>query len=118
MIALRAGAAEAVILPEAGGALTRLTLAGRDLVVPVPADADPNRGFHGAFLMAPWTNRLDGGRIVVDGAEHRMPINRPDENTALHGFCGSRPGRSRRRTSATRCSPAASTVRPSMVTRG
>jgi aldose 1-epimerase len=83
---LAAGDAEAVILPEQGAAFARLLHAGRDLLVPVPAGADPNRGFHGAFLMAPWTNRLDGGRIVVDGVEHRMPVTRPQEDTAIHGF--------------------------------
>jgi aldose 1-epimerase len=86
MITLRAGAAEAIVLPDRGAAVARLLHQGRDLVVPVPAGADPNRGLHGAFLMAPWTNRLDGGRIVVGGVEHRMPVNRPDEGNALHGF--------------------------------
>jgi aldose 1-epimerase len=86
VIELRAGAARATILPEAGAAFTSLEHAGRPLLVPVPQGADPNRGFHGSFLMAPWTNRLDGGRIVVAGVEHRMPINRPEEGNALHGF--------------------------------
>lgn len=86
MITLRAGAAEATILPERGAAFTRLAWQGRDLLRPVPPGADPNRGFHGSFLMAPWTNRLDGGRIVVAGVAHRMPINRPEEDTAIHGF--------------------------------
>lgn len=86
MITLNAGAAEATILPEHGAAFTRLVWQGRDLLRPVPDGADPHRGFHGAFLMAPWTNRLDGGRIMVAGATHRMPINRPEEDTAIHGF--------------------------------
>jgi aldose 1-epimerase len=86
MITLRAGPAAATILPEAGAAFTRLAVGGRDILVPVPEGADPNRGLHGSFLMAPWTNRLDRGRIVVDGIEYRMPINRPDEDNALHGF--------------------------------
>lgn len=86
MIALRAGDAEAAILPEHGAAFTRLAWQGRDLLRPVPQGADPNRGFHGSFLMAPWTNRLDGGRIRANGIVHRMPINRPEEDTAIHGF--------------------------------
>ncbi|WP_270933190.1 aldose epimerase family protein [Falsiroseomonas oryzae] len=86
MITLRAVGAEAVILPEQGAAFAALRHAGRDLLVPVPPGEDPNRGFHGSFLMAPWTNRLDGGRIVVAGTEHRLPVNRPDEGTAIHGF--------------------------------
>lgn len=85
MTTLRAGEAEATILPDRGAAFTRLAWQGRDLLRAVPPDADPNRGFHGAFLMAPWTNRLDGGRILVDGVAHRMPINRPEEDTAIHG---------------------------------
>lgn len=83
---LRAGDARAVILPEAGAAFARLDHRGRALLVPLPDGADPNSGFHGSFLMAPWTNRLDGGRIGVAGVTHHMPINRPAENTAIHGF--------------------------------
>ena len=83
---LRAGDARAVILPEAGAAFARLDHNGRALLVPVPEGADPNSGFHGSFLMAPWTNRLDGGRIAAAGVTHHMPVNRPDENTAIHGF--------------------------------
>jgi aldose 1-epimerase len=86
MLTLRAGAAETVIWPDRGAAFARLACAGRDLLVPVPDGADPNTGFRGSFLMAPWTNRLDGGRILVGGAEHRMPINRPAEHNSLHGF--------------------------------
>jgi aldose 1-epimerase len=83
---IRAGDAVATILPERGAAFTRLDALGRPILRPMPDGADPNRGFHGSFLMAPWTNRLDGGRILVDGVEHLMPINRPEENTSIHGF--------------------------------
>ncbi len=86
MITLRAGAAEATILPAQGAAFAALRHAGRDLLLPIPPGANPNAGFHGSFLMAPWTNRLDGGRIAAAGAEWRMPINRPAEGNALHGF--------------------------------
>ena len=83
---IRAGEASATILPESGAAFTRLDVAGRAILRPTPGGADPNRGFHGSFLMAPWTNRLDAGRIEIAGVGHRMPINRPEENTAIHGF--------------------------------
>jgi aldose 1-epimerase len=83
---LHAGDARAVILPEAGGAFARLDHREHALLVPLPEGAGPNSGFHGSFLMAPWTNRLDGGRIVVAGVTHRMPVNRPAEKTAIHGF--------------------------------
>jgi aldose 1-epimerase len=84
-LTLRAGAWEAVILPAQGAALAALRHAGRDILVPVPPGADPNRGRHGAFLMVPWTNRLDGGRLPVGGTVHRMPVNWPD-GTAIHGL--------------------------------
>jgi len=86
MVTIHAGEASATILPEAGAAFVRLDVAGRPILRPMPDGADPNRGFHGSFLMAPWTNRLDAGRIAIAGIEHRMPINRPEENTAIHGF--------------------------------
>ncbi len=83
---LEAGDWRAELLPEKGVAFRSLTLAGRDVLRRIPDGADPNNGFHGAFIMAPWTNRLEDGRIVVGGVEYRMPINRPDEGNALHGF--------------------------------
>ncbi|MGG5887662.1 aldose epimerase [Falsiroseomonas sp. HC035] len=86
MIGLAAGDWAATILEDEGAALGTLTWRGRDIVAPVPAGESPNRGLHSAFLMAPWTNRLDGGRITVNGTEYRMPINRPPEGNALHGF--------------------------------
>ncbi|WP_170985045.1 aldose epimerase [Roseomonas sp. AR75] len=86
MIRLEAGDAAALILPEQGAALARLDHAGRALVAPLPEGAEPGRGWFAAFLMAPWTNRLDAGRFTASGVEHRMPINRPEENTAIHGF--------------------------------
>lgn len=91
MLTLGAGAWAATLLPDRGAAFATLTLAGADLLVPIPPGADPNAGFHGAFVMAPWTNRLDGGRFVLDGVAYRMPINRPAEDTSLHGLFRDRP---------------------------
>ena len=83
---LEAGGWKAALLPEKGVAFRSLTLDGQDVLKPIPDGADPNNGFHGAFLMAPWTNRLEDGRIRVGGVEYRMPVNRPAEGNALHGF--------------------------------
>lgn len=91
MITLRAGTWEAALLPAQGAAFARLACAGRELLVPIPPGGDPNAGFHGAFLMAPWTNRLDGGRIEAGGRPWRMPVNRPLESTAIHGLLRERP---------------------------
>jgi aldose 1-epimerase len=78
---LKAGDWEALILPEQGAAFDALRWRGRDILVPTPAGAH-HPGAYGAFWMLPWANRLDGGRI----AGHAMPINRPAENTAIHGL--------------------------------
>lgn len=83
---LGAGGWKAALLPEKGVAFQSLTLDGQDVLKPIPDGADPNNGFHGAFLMAPWTNRLENGRIRVGGVDYQMPINRPAEGNALHGF--------------------------------
>jgi aldose 1-epimerase len=78
---LAAGDWEALILPEQGAAFDALRWCGRDILVPTPVGAR-HPGAYGAFWMLPWANRLDGGRI----AGHAMPINRPAENTAIHGL--------------------------------
>lgn len=93
MIRLQAGAWDATLSPEQGAAFLSLRHRGRDVIVPVPDREDPNKGFHGAFWMGPWTNRLDAGRITVAGRLWQMPINRPGENTALHGFVRDHPWR-------------------------
>jgi aldose 1-epimerase len=90
---LAAGAWEAVLLPAQGAAFAALRHGGRDLIVPVPPGADPLGGFHGAFWMIPWANRLDGGRLPFAGVMHHLPINHPQDNTAIHGLARDRPWR-------------------------
>jgi aldose 1-epimerase len=72
--------------PARGASFIALTHEGRDILAPAGPGDDPSRGPRGAFWMAPWTNRLDAGRIEADGVVHHMPITRPAENNALHGF--------------------------------
>jgi len=93
MIRLDSAGWKATLDPDRGAAFLSLTQEGRDVIVPVPDGEDPNKGFHSAFWMAPWTNRLDAGRINVAGRLWQMPINRPAENTALHGFIREYPWR-------------------------
>lgn len=83
---LEAGGWEAAIAPGDGGGLHALRFAGRDLLVPVP-QGERLGGPWGAFWMIPWANRLDGGRI----GPHRMPVNRPQDGTAIHGLSRDRP---------------------------
>jgi aldose 1-epimerase len=81
------------ILPEQGAAFAWLRHGERDVLAPVPEGADPNTARAGAFWMLPWTNRLDAGRLAVDGVEHRLAITHAAENNALHGFARDLPWR-------------------------
>jgi aldose 1-epimerase len=92
-LTLAAGAWEAVLLPAQGAAFAALRHAGRDLIVPVPPAAEPLGGFWGAFWMIPWANRLDGGRLPFGGETHLLPVNRPEDGTAIHGLARDRPWR-------------------------
>jgi aldose 1-epimerase len=71
--------------------MARLDWRGREVLAPLPAGADPNAAPAGAFVMLPWANRLDAGRIRIDGREHRLPVNRPQDQTAIHGLARDRP---------------------------
>ncbi|MFC7543004.1 hypothetical protein ACFQU2_30965 [Siccirubricoccus deserti] len=85
-VALEAGEWSAALLPAQGGAFAALTWRGIDLLMPLPAGADPNTSFCGAFTMAPWANRLDGGMLPVAGTTYHLPVNRPADGTAIHGL--------------------------------
>ena len=91
MLTLEGGGWAARLLPEQGGALAALSWRGRDVLAPLPLGADPNGSFCGAFIMAPWANRLDGGVLPVAGTEYRLPVNRPQDGTAIHGLSRDRP---------------------------
>jgi aldose 1-epimerase len=91
VLLLEGGGWTASLLPEAGGAVASLAFRGRDALAPLPLGADPNTSFCGAFVMAPWANRLDGGLLPVAGLEYRAPVNRPEDGTAIHGLARDRP---------------------------
>lgn len=87
-IGIGAGAWTAVIRPGDGGGLAALRYAGHDILVPVP-EGKALGGPFGAFWMIPWANRLDGGRL----GGHVLPVNRPQDGTAIHGLSRDRPWR-------------------------
>lgn len=80
---IRAGRYEARIA-SVGASLRALTCAGRDLVVPFDAD-EVRPGYRGA-LLAPWPNRVVGGRYSFGGVERRLPLTEPERGHALHGL--------------------------------
>jgi aldose 1-epimerase len=85
-IALEGQGWQAWLAPEDGGGMTALRFRGQDILVPAPQGARLGGPF-GAFWMIPWANRLDGGRL----GEHRLPVNRPADGTAIHGLSRDRP---------------------------
>ena len=85
---LSAGAWSAVVLPDQGAGFARLDCAGVPVLAPLPPGADPNATAAGAFWMMPWANRMAGG---VLGPGWRLPVNRPDEDTAIHGLTRDHP---------------------------
>ena len=76
MITLAAGDWTVVVDAAQGASITRLAFAGQDLLADEPA-----------FWMIPWANRIDGGRL----GPHRLPVNRPQDGTAIHGLSRDRP---------------------------
>jgi aldose 1-epimerase len=91
VLRIEGGGWRATLLPAQGGAMARLDCDGRDVLLPLPEGADPNNTWAGAFLMLPWTNRLDEGRLPYPGGAHRFPWNRVEERTALHGLSREHP---------------------------
>jgi aldose 1-epimerase len=80
------GDVEAVILPEVGARLHRLRVFGHD-VLRTPTDPgvharDPF--FWGAFVMAPWCNRIAAGSVRVGSRRISLRPNFPD-GSAIHG---------------------------------
>lgn len=84
MLGLARGGWEAELLPELGGALTRLTRNGADILRPTPADAA--HPFETAcFPLVPYANRIADGRFAFAGEQHAVPRNCPDQAHPLHG---------------------------------
>ena len=80
------GEVEAVVLPEVGARLHRLRAFGHD-VLRTPGDPavharDPF--FWGAYIMAPWCNRIAPGSVRVGSQRISLRSNFPD-GTAIHG---------------------------------
>jgi aldose 1-epimerase len=67
-------------IDETGRWVSILRSCGEDQLVPhAPSPV-------GCFPMAPFANRIDGGNFAYGGRTHRLPVNRPDENVAIHGL--------------------------------
>jgi aldose 1-epimerase len=71
-------------ISTAGAALKRLTVGGTDLITLTTGhELNP---YADGLLMAPWANRIDGGKWKLDGQELQLEINDPIMNNAIHGL--------------------------------
>lgn len=67
-----------------GAALKRLTVGGTDLItITTGHDLNP---YADGLVMAPWANRIDGGKWNLHGQELQLEINDPSMNNAIHGL--------------------------------
>ncbi len=91
-VVIAEGSLELVVLPEAGARLHRLRAFGHD-VLRTPDDPathldDPF--FWGAYVMAPWCNRIESRPTALDSHEIDLASNFPD-GSAIHGQVYARP---------------------------
>lgn len=86
MTRLAGGGWTARIRPEQGASFVHLAHAGADVLAPVPENEHAGRARGGGYWMAPFCNRIDGGRFHAAGRDWQIPINRPQQDVAIHGF--------------------------------
>lgn len=91
---LRSESVEVAVLPRHGARIHRLRVDGHDLLR-TPADVERHSVdpfFWGAFVMAPWCNRLTAGTVHVGRHQVEVASNFRDES-AIHGQVYDRPWR-------------------------
>jgi aldose 1-epimerase len=69
---------------ELGAGLRELTFRGQPVIAGYSADELPPAG--AGQLLAPWPNRIDGGRYVFGGTEHHLALSEPARGNAIHGL--------------------------------
>jgi len=67
-----------------GAGLRELLYDDRPLIVGYQPDELPPAG-HGQ-LLAPWPNRIDGGRYTFGGTDYQLALTEPDAGNAIHGL--------------------------------
>jgi aldose 1-epimerase len=82
-IEISSGDQRAVVV-EVGGGLRGYAAGGRELLDGYGAD-EMCKSARGQVLI-PWPNRIEGGSYEFDGQSHQLSIDKPDEQTAVHGL--------------------------------
>ena len=101
---------------ELGAGLRELSFRGQPVIAGYEADELPPAG--AGQLLAPWPNRIDGGRYVFGGTEYQLALTEPARGNAIHGLTRWAawtvdPARGRRRAAAQRAArPAGISVLP------
>jgi galactose mutarotase-like enzyme len=67
-----------------GGALREYTVNGRPLLDGFSADSAITGGR--GQVLAPWPNRVGGGRYRFGGQDLQLPLTEPEKNNAIHGL--------------------------------
>ncbi len=73
-----------VLAPEIGGAIAALSVGGRDVLRPAPLGSTDVLQM-ACFPLAPFANRIAGGRFSFGGREVRLAPNMGDHPHPLHG---------------------------------
>ncbi len=77
------GDARAVVY-EVGAALGGTVIGGLARTEPYPPSTRPPKG--AGALLAPWPNRVRGGRWTYDGAAQQLALTEPPAGNAIHGL--------------------------------
>ncbi|RKY52597.1 MAG: hypothetical protein DRP89_07440 [Candidatus Neomarinimicrobiota bacterium] len=79
------------IIPEFGGNVNEIVLGKEGKIYSIldgyitPLELVKHDYFKGAKLI-PFPNRIEDGKYSFNGKDYQLPINKPDENHAIHGF--------------------------------
>ncbi len=80
---IEAGPYHAVVT-ELGAGLRELAFRGQPVIAGYEPDELPPAG--AGQLLAPWPNRVDGGRYVFGGTEYQLALTEPAQANAIHGL--------------------------------
>lgn len=83
-----------VLVPSIGGAVSRLCLAGHDVLRPMPEErgATTEAVRHSAgYMLGPYSNRIADAAFLWDGEVVRLARNFGDHPHSLHGIAWQRP---------------------------
>jgi galactose mutarotase-like enzyme len=75
---------QVVVVTEVGATLRSYTVGGVDVVDGFGIDEQASAGR--GQVLAPWPNRLDGGRYAFGGVEGQAALDEPERGNAIHGL--------------------------------